>query len=431
VGGGDVDFLYYFLISCVWVFFMSLPIVYLHKGVERRLRDGHPWIFSNEINNEKTVLKSLQPGQQAQVLSHQENCLGTAYFNPNSLICGRFISSEEKVLDEAEILKRLTRALAWREKFFPAPFYRLVHGEADALPGLVIDRFGDFCVVQISTAGMEVIKSAIVAALHSLLKPQGILYRNDVASRELEGLSSEVALAYGEMPQEITLQENNLTFACRPWDGQKTGWFYDQADNRAALSRLVADAQVLDVFAYLGAWGINALAFGAQQVLAVDSSLPALLLASENAKRNGFADRFAYQQGDAFTVLKTLKQAGAQFDVVICDPPAFIKRKKDLENGRLAYRRINQLALSLLKSGGILYTASCSYHLTSEDLLLQVRKAALSNRQAIKILGYGRQRLDHPIHPALPESEYIKALIIAVDESLPTKDQVKSKEEVF
>ncbi len=410
---------------------MSLPSIYLHKGVERRLRDGHPWIFSNEINNEKTALKNLEPGQQALVFSQQENFLGTAYFNPNSLICGRFISREQKVLDEAEIFKRLATALGWREQFFASPFYRLVHGEADDLPGLVIDRFGDFCVLQISTAGLDRLNLAITTALQSLLNPKGILYRNDVANRSLEGLPLEIVLASGEMPEEITLQENNLTFACRPWDGQKTGWFYDHADNRAALSRLVAGARVLDVFSYLGAWGISALSFGARQVLAVDSSLPALLLASENAKRNGFAEAFAYQQGDAFAVLKALKQAQETFDVVICDPPAFIKRKKDLEEGRLAYRRINQLALSLLKSGGILYTASCSYHLTMEDLLLQIRKAAAANQQAIKILGYGRQRLDHPIHPALPESEYIKALIIAVAASPKVRAQVENEEGGF
>jgi len=285
-----------------------------------------------------------------------------------------------------------------------------VYGEGDQLPGLVVDRYGDYLVVQLNTAGMEALREAVVEALVGLLAPKGILLRNDSPVRELEGLARETAVVHGEVPDEVTVREGELAFQVDLRGGQKTGWFYDHRDNRARLGRYVAGRRVLDLFAYVGAWSLAAARAGAESVLAVDSSAPALARLEANARANGLADRVSARQGDAFAVLKALREAGERFDVVVLDPPAFVKRKKDLDEGARAYLELNRLAMQVLRPGGHLVSASCSFHF-SEDLLRRtLLRASRRLGRHLAILERGGLGPDHPVHPAIPETDYLSCL---------------------
>ncbi|MGH8313414.1 MAG: class I SAM-dependent rRNA methyltransferase, partial [Gammaproteobacteria bacterium] len=276
----------------------------------------------------------------------------------------------------------------------------------------VVDRYGGILVVQITTAGMERMRNAIVAALVKVLKPVGILWRNDAGVRELEGLTLYTQTAYGTVPETVTVEEHGRKFEVPLMAGQKTGWFFDQHDNRGRLSRYVAGKRVLDVFSYVGAWAIQAMAQGAREALCVDSSAAALVLAQRNADLNGV--QLAIREADAFDALRELQAAGEIFDVVILDPPAFVKRKKDLAAGRDAYRRLNQLGMQLLTRDGLLVSCSCSYHLPAEELLVAIQADARHLNREAQLLERGAQAADHPVHPAIPETAYLKAFFVRV-----------------
>lgn len=393
---------------------MELKTLRLNRNEERRLKGGHLWIYSNEIDTGVSPLKQFSAGEQVRVEAHGGKFLGIAYVNPQSLICGRLISRDDHVLDRSLLVHRLNQALALREQLFDLPFYRLVFGESDLLPGLVVDRFGDHLSVQLNTAGMNALKGEIVDALQKVLKPKSILLRNDSSMRGLEGLSSEIEIALGDSPKEVELIENGVKMLAPLHDGQKTGWFYDQRPNRALLKRYVQGKRVLDVFSYVGSFAVQAAAFGASEVWAVDASEFALDMAQKNAELNGVADKFTGAEGDAFDVLKALKEEDERFDVIIVDPPAFIKRKKDHEEGMNAYRRINELAMRLLKSDGILLSASCSMHLHRDELVEVLRGASRHLDRHLQILEDGMQGPDHPVHPAIPETRYLKAFLTRV-----------------
>lgn len=388
----------------------ALAPLRLKKNEERRIRAGHPWIFSNEIDTQVTPLSGFTPGQQVVVEAHGGRPMGLAYVNPHSLIVARLFNREGHPLDRSLIVHRLKIALSLRERLFPTPHYRLVHGEADGLPGLVVDRYGDVLVAQVTTAGMEAVREAIIEALVKVLRPTGILLRNDTASRELEGLEKGIELAYGEVPEEVDVLENGATFRVRPWDGQKTGWFFDQADNRMRLARYVKGARVLDLFSYMGGWGVQALRHGASEAVCVDASALALAQARVNAGLNGVDERLRTLEGDVFEVLKELREARERFDVVVCDPPAFIKRRKDVEAGLAAYRRVNQMAMQVLARDGLLISCSCSHHLPRDKLPELMWAAARHVDRSMQILEFGRQAADHPVHPAIPETDYLKAI---------------------
>jgi 23S rRNA (cytosine1962-C5)-methyltransferase len=388
---------------------MELSPLLLKKNEERRLRQGHLWVYSNEVNVERTPLTAFTPGQPVQILGNDGKPLGCGYVNPHSLICARLVSREPaQVLDRSLLVHRLNIALALRERLYAQPYYRLVYGESDSLPGLVVDRFGDVLSVQITTAGMEVLKEDVVAALDKVVKPRVILLRNDSSARAPEGLGSYVESALGEAPEVVTVEENGVRYEAPLLTGQKTGWFYDHRDNRARMQRYAQGARVLDVFSYIGGWGIAAAAAGAAQVTCVDASGPALDQVQRNATLNGVADKVDAIEGDAFEALKALRADKERFDVVIVDPPAFIKRKKDAKEGIQAYRRINQAALQLLGKDGILVAASCSFHLQREVFLDLLHQSARHLDRQMQILEQGHQGPDHPVHPAIPETEYIK-----------------------
>jgi 23S rRNA (cytosine1962-C5)-methyltransferase len=386
----------------------------LKHAEDRRINAGHPWVFSNEVDIARTPLAALAPGAQVRLVSDRERFLGYAYVNPHSLICARIMSRDPDVpIDTALIRHRLNVALALRQRLSPEPFGRLIFGESDQLPGLVLDRFDDVIVGQIATAGMEALRPAVEAAVREVLKPRVLYWKNDSGARELEQLPSFSGAAFGEAPAQLRVREAGIDFVAPLAQGQKTGWFYDQAANRATLGRfLPAGARVLDVCSYVGAWAVTALRHGAGQATCVDSSAAALDLAQTNAAAAGYP--LATIRGDAFEVLKNLHETGERFDVVILDPPAFIKRRKDIPHGQAAYRKLNQLAMNLIGADGLLVSCSCSYHLEEAQLVNAVQTAARHTARFAQVIAFGGQSPDHPVHPAIPESRYLKALFCRV-----------------
>ena len=392
---------------------MTLPPLILRKNEDRRLRAGHLWVFSNEVDIARTPLKAFQPGDLVEIQTASGHAIGSGYVNPNSLIAARILSRDPQHLpDRSLLVHRLNIALSLRERLYPKPFYRLVFGESDGLPGLVLDRYDDVLVAQITTAGMERLKADIVAALEKVLKPKVLVFRNDVGVRELEGLPLYVETALGTAPATVQVEEHGRRFEAPLEGGQKTGWFFDQYDNRSRLLRYVKDQRVLDVCSYVGGWAIQAASHGAKETVAVDSSAQALEWVQKNAGANGVS--VATIQEDAFDALKGLKDQGQKFGVVVLDPPAFVKRRKDLAAGKDAYRRLNQLAMQVLERDGMLISCSCSHHMSAEDLLAAVQTAARHLGRDAQLLEQGMQAPDHPIHPAIPETSYLKAFYLRV-----------------
>lgn len=387
-----------------------LPPLRLRKNEDRRLRAGHLWVFSNEVDVAATPLAALEPGEAVEIQDSRGASLGAAYVNPRSLICARLVSRDSRRPLSASLLEeRLQRALTLRESLFGAPYYRLVFGESDGLPGLVVDRFGGVLVAQVTTAGMEAFRDEIVSALAALPGVSGVQLRNDTPSRELEGLPSYVSTASGEVPERVEIVENETRFSVPLQGGQKTGWFYDHRMNRSRARSYAKARRVLDVFSYIGGWGVQAATAGAREVVCVDSSAGALEEMERSAELNGVRNAVNGLRGDAFEILSELRRAGERFDLVVLDPPSFIKRRKDQKQGARAYQRINQLALELLGPDGILISASCSHHLSRDALLLAILRASREQRTDLQILEEGHQAPDHPVHPAIAETSYLKS----------------------
>lgn len=391
------------------------PLV-LRRNEDRRIRSGHCWVYSNEIDTDASPLRAFQPGDQARLMAASGRPLGVVTVNPHALICARLLCRESSSPLGAEFLhQRIAAALALRERLFPdGPYYRLVYGDSDGLPGLVVDRFGDRLVVQIGTAGMERLLPEIVEALVSLLAPAGILLRNDGSARTMEQLPSSVQVIHGEVPARIALEENGARFEIEPHTGQKTGWFFDHRPGRSRLAALARGCRVLDVFSYVGAWGVHAACAGAGHVTCVDSSAPALALARDNAALNGVESRMEFRCGQALETLQSLAAEGARFDAVVLDPPAFIKRRKDQKAGEHAYQKLNRAAMDVLTDDALLFSASCSMHLPEQGLVDIVRAAAISAGRTLRVLEFTGQGADHPVHPAIPETRYLKTLVLHV-----------------
>ncbi|HYN79527.1 MAG TPA: class I SAM-dependent rRNA methyltransferase [Lamprocystis sp. (in: g-proteobacteria)] len=389
-----------------------LPLI-LRKDQERRLLAGHCWIYSNEVDTTASPLKTFTPGQAVEVLSDHERWIGHGYVNPHSLICARLVSRQHNhPLGPALWVSRIRDALALRERLYRRPFYRLIFGESDGLPGLVVDRYDDLLAVQFTTAGMERVRGEVLAALEQVLRPRAMVLRNDTSVREQEGLTQGVESVLGEPADSLILTEQDLDFEVAPLSGQKTGWFFDQAENRARLARFGVGSRVLDVCSYSGAWGLRAAALGADEVTCVDSSLTALERVAANAERNRLGARVRALQGDAFDVLRGLRDEGRLFDTVILDPPAFIKRRKDEKEGAQAYARLNRLGVELLAPGGLLITSSCSFHMNRDDFLRTVGQAGRRAERSLQLLETGQQGPDPPVHPAIPETAYLKTLFL-------------------
>jgi len=389
----------------------SLKTLILNNGADRRLRGGHLWVYSNEVDNKKSPLKDFVAGEQVLVQAASGKALGIAYVNPQTLICARIIGRDLKFrLDRSLIVHRINIALSLREACFDSSCYRLIYGDSDGLSGLVIDRFYDVFVVQISTAGMEAVVDDIVSALNKVFTPAAIVLRCDGKMRSTEGLPSYVEVIQGEVPELVPLEENGVPLLAPVLGGQKTGWFYDHRLARGTMQKHVDSKRVLDLFSYVGGWGVQALAAGAAEVTCVDASEYALDVAVENAKLNNADDKLITLQGDAFDTCKALIQDQEKYDVIIVDPPAFVTRRKDIRNGERAYGRINNLAMRLLSKNGILVSASCSMHLERSSLIDIVRSNARELDRNAQVIEQGHQGPDHPIHAAIPETEYLKSI---------------------
>ncbi|WP_291510968.1 class I SAM-dependent rRNA methyltransferase [Acidithiobacillus sp.] len=387
-----------------------IPPLRLKKNEDRRLRIGHPWIYSNEVDVGRTPLSGLTPGSVCRVEDHRGQPLGLAHVNPHALLCARLLTrNPEEAIDLAFYARRLRDALELRAAMFDAPFYRLVHGEGDGLPGLVVDRYGDHLVMQTGSAGMEQDLALIVAALTELLQPRGILLKGSGVARSVEGLPERIEVLAGVVPEHLEVFENGCSFVLDPRQGQKTGWFYDHRSNRQRLMQFAPGRRVLDLFSYLGGFALPLARAGAVEVLAVDRSAPALALLDQNARRNGLS-QIRSQEGEALESLRVLRDRGESFDLIVLDPPALIKSRKDVREGTAAYARLNDLALRLLRPGGLLFTASCSYHLSRDALLQAIARGAA--RGSYRVLAEAGQDLDHPYPPAVPEARYLKAFLL-------------------
>jgi len=397
---------------------LTTQVLHLNKGAERRIRSGHHWIYSNEIDLGKSPLQAFEPGSIANAVDFAGKALGSFMVNPQALICARLVSRQmDRSLSSSVLKNRLKQALALRDQCFEQPCYRWVYGDSDGLSGLVIDRFNDVLTVQVSTAGMEQRLPVILEHLQRLVQPRGILVKNDGKMRASEGLDNYVEVAFGEVPEQVELIENGVRFLAPLMTGQKTGWFYDHRPNRLLAAQWAKDRTVLDVFSYVGGWGITAAALGASAVTCVDASQLALQGVMANAELNNCAHRVDTLAGDAFAVLERLHAEKTRFDVVIVDPPAFITRRKDMAAGERAYQRLNEMAMKLVSHGGILVSASCSMHLDNERLRDMIRSAGRKLDRHVVILAEGGQGADHPVLPAVPETRYIKAIFAQISQN--------------
>ncbi|HEU0198126.1 MAG TPA: class I SAM-dependent rRNA methyltransferase [Nevskiaceae bacterium] len=391
---------------------MTQPVVRLKAHEDRRLRAGHPWFYTNEVDTGRTPLRELAPGDVCRIEDSRGAVLGLATVNPHALLCGRMLTGRsDATIDGAWLARRLRQALAAREAVYDAPFYRLVYGEADGLPGLVIDRYGEYLVVQMATAGMDRLKAELLAAIHEVVAPRGIWLGNDVPAREAEGLPAYTE-AVGEVPAVVEVLEGGVRFGVSLQHGQKTGWFYDQRDNRDRLARYARGGKVLDVCCYVGAWSLRAMHFGAASATGVDTSATVLDAAQANATANGYA--FEALQGRALDVLQKLHDDGRRFELVVVDPPALVKRKKDHAAGLAHYQRLNRAALDLVTPGGVLVSCSCSFHVTADELQRVLLRASRASGRHLAILEQGGQGPDHPVQPAIPETRYLKAFYCRV-----------------
>ena len=374
------------------------------------MRGGHPWVFSNEI---AAIQGEVQDGDVIDVTDLRGAFLGRAYYNRHSLIAARLLTRGRDKIDLDFFIKRIERALDYRESVAPGvSALRLVHSEADQLPGLVVDRYGEWLSVQITTLGMEKQAELVRQALEAVLAPRGVMRIADSPLRQLEGLSLERGVWWGEVPEKVQVSLEGFDVEVDLHHGQKTGLFLDQRENRRFAESLAKDQDVLDLFGYQGEWALHAARGGAKSVLAVDSSQPALDAAARNASRNGVAERVGFRRGDVFDVVRELERTGARYGLVILDPPALVKSRAHLAAGARAYRELNRAAMSLLTERGTLVTCSCSHHL--DDVLFRqvLLESARQARRPFRVRHWSGESPDHPQLLAVPETHYLKCAVL-------------------
>ena len=386
--------------------------VSLNKKISPRIANGHPWIFNNEVAK---IDSDVKGGEIVEVYSHDNKFVGKGYINPKSLILVRLLTrntSEE--INEQFFLKRITACWEYRKKIGYTENCRLVFGEADSLPQLIIDKFNDYFVLQTLAMGMDVWKPVIVKALNAIFQPKGIYERNDVPVRELEGLSQQKGFLSAPFDTKIIINENGFKFYADIENGQKTGYFLDQQDNRKAIQHIVKGADVLGAFTYTGTFEIHAAKYGAKSVLGVDISGNAVQQANENASLNGVQDICRFETANAFDALKQWGKEGRQYDVVMLDPPAFTKSRESIQNAIAGYKEINLRGIKLVKPGGFLVTSSCTSLVSPELFLQTIGMAAKDARRKTRQVEFKSQSADHPIVWNLENTQYLKFLIIQV-----------------
>lgn len=391
------------------------PRLALRKGAHRRLQTGHPWVYSNEIVLDGAA-KSLPAGSIVTIADAGGTMLATAHFNAHTLIAARVLATEGDVALSADFYaNRIRRALKLRERLFDRPYYRLVHAEADDLPGLVIDRFNDVCVVQPNTAGMQAALVEVTAALTAVVQPRAIILRGDTPARSQEGLGDDIRLLVGALDGPVTVEENGALFRADVLSGQKTGWFFDQRDNHAFMAGLSKGATVLDLYTHTGGFAIPAARAGAVKVTAVDSSQSALDLAAAALPLNGVADRVVCVRNDVFGFLEAAAMRGETWQVVVADPPPFVRSRKDIKAGLQGYRKLARLCGRVTAPGGILFVASCSHNAPPAEFTAAVVRGLADVNRTGPIIRSAGAGPDHPVHPLLPESAYLKAVVLALN----------------
>ena len=377
----------------------------------RRLLSGHLWIFSNEVTGS---LKGFQKGELVEVLDHSGGFLGIGYVNPNSLIAIRLLSRRKIAIDVEFFKRRISEALAYRKMVYPDEnSFRVVFSDSDLLPGLIVDKFGNILVVQILTAGMEALKDMIFIALKSVLNPDVIVIKNDSPFRHLEGLETETYVLEGELKAPVIIEENGYRFEIDILGGQKTGFFLDQRENRIAFSRLVKGGAGVDLFSYVGAWGIR-LASKAEHVICVDSSKNAVNLIKNNAALNRVSDKVEVLCDDVFDFLNRERNEKRKYDFIVLDPPAFVKSRATLKRAISGYRAVNANAMLILKKGGLLATSSCSHLISPEGFLEILQYAAKVTNRYLRVIEFRSQAKDHPFLVGMPETRYLKCAILQV-----------------
>lgn len=384
--------------------------VYLRRGREQRVLGGHPWVFRSDIEREDGAADGLP----VRVLTSAGRFLAMAVYNPRSQISLRILSRRDEPIDGAFIRGRVRRAVDYRRRFADLNSCRLIFAESDGLPAVIADKFGEVIVLQILCLGMERFKGDIVDALVQELSPRGVYERNDVPVRELEGLSQQTGLLFGEVPDRVEMQENGVRFLVDVKEGQKTGFFLDQKENRAAIAPFVPGMRVLDCFTHTGSFALHAARYGAAEVTGVDISEHACACALENARLNGVEDRVRFECANAFDFLRAQQTAKAQYDVVILDPPAFTKTRSAVEGALRGYKEINLRGMKLTRDGGFFITCSCSQHVTPDlfrGMLMEAQKDAHIQLRQIEWRTQGR---DHPILLSSPETQYLKCGIFQV-----------------
>lgn len=388
--------------------------IVLKSGHDKRVRAGHPWVFSNEVEG---CLKDHTPGAIVEVVDHRGRFLGRGYFNPHSLISVRLLTRQIEEIDEGFFLRRISRAWSYRQRIYPGQIsLRAVYSEADGLPGLIVDRYEDCLAVQVLTLGMEVRQDLILGVLEELFRPRAIILRNDSPVRKLEGLALEKKVTQGNLEGPVNIEEGGLRLRVDLIEGQKTGFFFDQRENRLRLKRYVSGGgRLLDAFCYTGAWALHGLLGGASAAVCIDASARALSLAQENAVLNGMETRCCFLKADLFQELPRMVEVGERFEVVILDPPSLVEGRKALAVGVKGYEKINHYALQLVQPGGFLATSCCSYHLSREEFSETVQRAARKAGRFIRMVEWGQQALDHPALPAVPETAYLKCLFLEVE----------------
>ena len=388
-----------------------MATAYLVPGREKRVYSGHPWVFRSDIAR---VEGDFTPGDVVSVMSSRGRFLAKAFYNPQSQIALRIMSLKDEPIDRAFIFRRVHEAVAYRRSFADLRSCRMIFAESDRLPALIVDSFGDVLVLQCLALGMERFKQDVVDALVEELHPMGIWERNDVPVRRLEGLEQTTGLLYGQVPDRVEMVENGVRFLVDVKEGQKTGFFLDQKENRAAIAPFVKGKTVLDCFTHTGSFALHAGHYGASDVTGVDISAYACEFATENARLNHLEDRVHFVEANAFDLLAQQSRDGVKYDVVILDPPAFTKTRSAIESATRGYKEINLRAMKMVRPGGYLITCSCSQHILPDAFMKIVLDAAHDARVHLRQVEYRTQGRDHPILPAAPETQYLKCGIFQV-----------------
>lgn len=387
-----------------------MKTVRLKKKEERRVLRGHPWVFSNELQE---MPADLSPGEIVDVLDFSGRFVGRGAINPRTLIAVRILTNKREEIDADFLLRRITAARDLRSGLGFGESFRAVYSEGDGLPGLIVDKYSDTLVVQSLTAGMERLLDTVIAVLRDVYSPRAVVLRNDTSSRELEGLPREKRVVFGAVPDAVIIEESGLRYRVDVLDGQKTGFFFDQRENRQALRGVVNGRRTLDCFCYSGAWSLNAARFGASEIIGIDSSEKAVDLAAENASLNGLPARFVV--GDIFEELRAFEKQGQRFGCIVLDPPAFVKSRAKVREGLKGYKELNLRAMKLLDSRGLLVSCSCSHHVDFELFREMLIDSAYSAHRVVRLLEMRSQARDHPVLLAARETQYLKCAVLIVE----------------